>query len=120
MPEQTGGVAGARRKGKAWIVVAGASSVFGLLSLASAAVLVVRGRWFEVVLGLGFARASYWLACGAWLRTPWAEVRELDPLPVPPPLTDRDVRRYAIAAGLAAVAVTLALGLQAIDGRWVE
>jgi hypothetical protein len=72
------------------------------------------------VLSLGFVRASYWIAFGAWLRTPWAERNEVDLLSGPTPLTDRQLKRYVVTAGLAAVATTLALGMQAIDGRWVD
>lgn len=118
--EQTASVVVDRRLRKAWIAVAVSAAIFGALSTVSAPLLALRGRWFEALLSLGFVRASYWIGFGAWLRTPWAKRHEVDPVPGPTPLTEVQLRRYVIAAGLAAVTTTFALGLQAIDGRWMD
>jgi hypothetical protein len=69
-------------------------------------------------LAIGAARAGYWFAAGAWLRTPWGHRQPVDPLPPPPVLTEGHLRRYVLAAGLVAVALVLALALQALTGEW--
>ena len=95
------------------------AAVLGVMNLVAVPVLVWRGRLLEAVLAAGWARASYWFAAGAFRRTPWGAAVDVDPLPGPPPLSDRQVRHDAVAAGLAAIAVVLALAFQAIDGEWV-
>ncbi len=117
---QTLAVAGTRSPKRTWIVLAVVAAVSGVLSVISAAVLLWRARWFEAAFGLGLDRASYWFTVGAWLRTPWAELEAVDPIPGPPPLEDARPRRYLVAACLAGVALALALATQAIYGQWVD
>jgi hypothetical protein len=84
----------------------------GVISVASALVLLVSAKWFEATGALVLARATYWFAIGSWLRTPWGESTDAGPLPGPPPLDGSRLRRYLVLGGCAAGASAGAHTLQ--------
>jgi hypothetical protein len=116
----TDGMAGSESQARGWVAGAAIAVAWALLSLVGAVSLALSARWFDAALAIGSARAGYWFAAGAWLRTPWGHLEASDPLPVPPVLTGARARLYVLAVGLVAIALMLALALQALDGRWVQ
>jgi len=108
------------RARRSWAIAAVVAAVWGVLAAVGAVARAAAGDRFEAVLALGYARASYWFAAGAWRRTPWGHVEGEDPLPGPPPLTAARVTRYALVALVASVAIVVAFTVQMIDGHWLD
>lgn len=99
----------------AWVVVTLVFSVVGVGTAVGSVLLLVNGAWIGAVFGLLQVVACYWLAIGAWLRTPWADLDRREQPPDPPSLSDSRARLYVLLAALSIVAATIALAFQAMD-----
>lgn len=103
-----------RRPRKAWILGTVFAGFLGLSNALGVALLALNRRWLEGVTGLLSVLAAYWIAMGAWRRTPWGAPSASD-LPAPPTiLSARRARIYIVVSVACVVAAAVAVALQVL------
>ena len=99
---------------RAWVVLAVAAGLLGAANALGVVALLFNRRWMESLLGLLGVLPAYWLAMGAWRRTPWGLASVENAPPGPPALSPSSARLYAVIAAACVGALVIALGLQAV------
>lgn len=102
-----------RRRRKAWILGTVFAGFLGLSNALGVVLLALNRRWLEAMISLLSLLAAYWIAMGAWRRTPWG-ARSASDLPAPPTvLSALGARIYIVVSVACVVAVAVAVALQA-------
>ena len=103
-----------RPERRGWVVLAVVSGGLCVVSLLSAVLLLITTRWMDAGQVLVLSVGTYWIAAGAWLRSPRGHVGERTPPPPPPGLSARHAEVYVVTGVLCVIACLIALGLQAV------
>ena len=107
-----------RQPNRGWIVLVIVAGLLGAATPVAVAIALVSTRWRDALLAVLQLPTWYWLAMGAWRRTPWGLATPDNAPPGPPALSQRWATRYVALCAACAVAAALALAIQFAQARW--